>query len=132
MYKRQTNDIRQVQTSGIQADLDLAQGLHRGEGANGLAARKAIIHNRICLLYTSMLAIGHRTDSGIDVRVHPAMIPASHPLAGVSGAMNAMKAEGCLLYTSVDILSPPVRTSDDDVGTRLASTGDIRREIRPV
>ena len=44
---RGTNDIRQVQTSGIQANLDLAQGFHRGEGANGLAARKAIIHNRI-------------------------------------------------------------------------------------
>ena len=41
-----------------------------------------------------MLAIGHRTDSGIDVRVHPAMIPASHPLAGVSGAMNAVYVVG--------------------------------------
>lgn len=41
-----------------------------------------------------MLAIGHRTGSGIDVRVHPAMIPASHPLAGVSGAMNAVYVVG--------------------------------------
>ena len=41
-----------------------------------------------------MLAIGRRTDSGIDVRVHPAMIPASHPLAGVSGAMNAVYVVG--------------------------------------
>lgn len=40
------------------------------------------------------LAIGRRTDSGIDVRVHPAMIPASHPLAGVSGAMNAVYVVG--------------------------------------
>ena len=41
-----------------------------------------------------MLAIGRRTDSGIDVRVHPTMIPASHPLAGVSGAMNAVYVVG--------------------------------------
>lgn len=41
-----------------------------------------------------MLAIAHRTESGIDVRVHPAMIPASHPLAGVSGAMNAVCVVG--------------------------------------
>ena len=41
-----------------------------------------------------MLAIGHRTGSGIDMRVHPAMIPATHPLAGVSGAMNAVYVVG--------------------------------------
>lgn len=41
-----------------------------------------------------MLAIGRRTDGGIDIRVHPAMIPAAHPLAGVSGAMNAVYVVG--------------------------------------
>lgn len=41
-----------------------------------------------------MLAIGRRTDSGVDIRVHPAMIPATHPLANVSGAMNAVYVVG--------------------------------------
>ena len=41
-----------------------------------------------------MLAIGRRTDEGVDIRVHPAMIPANHPLAGVSGAMNAVYVVG--------------------------------------
>ena len=41
-----------------------------------------------------MLAIGRRTDEGVDIRVHPAMIPASHPLAGVNGAMNAVYVVG--------------------------------------
>ena len=41
-----------------------------------------------------MLAIGRKTDEGIDVRVHPAMIAAAHPLAGVSGAMNAVYVVG--------------------------------------
>lgn len=41
-----------------------------------------------------MLAIGRRTDSGADIRVHPAMIPTTHPLANVSGAMNAVYVVG--------------------------------------
>jgi homoserine dehydrogenase len=41
-----------------------------------------------------LLAIAHRTASGIDVRVHPAMIPATHPLAKVSGVYNAIYVTG--------------------------------------
>src|ERR1700742_726277 len=40
-----------------------------------------------------LLAICERTDSGVAVRVHPAMIPRSHPLAGVGGAYNAVFVE---------------------------------------
>jgi homoserine dehydrogenase len=41
------------------------------------------------------LAIAERsaTGSGVSVRVHPAMIPRSHPLAGVGGAFNAVFVE---------------------------------------
>ena len=41
-----------------------------------------------------LLAIARRRDGGVDVRVHPAMIPADHQLAAVSGAMNAVYAVG--------------------------------------
>ena len=41
-----------------------------------------------------MLAVARRTEQGADVRVHPAMIPAAHQLAGVSGAMNAVFVVG--------------------------------------
>ena len=41
-----------------------------------------------------LLAIGRRADSGIDVRVHPAMLPASHPMASVNGVYNAVYVEG--------------------------------------
>ena len=41
-----------------------------------------------------LLAIAHRTDSGIDVRVHPTMLPKSHPLSGVNGVMNAIYVVG--------------------------------------
>ncbi len=41
-----------------------------------------------------LLAIGRRTDKGIDVRVHPTMLPASHPMASVNGVYNAVYVEG--------------------------------------
>jgi len=41
-----------------------------------------------------LLAIANRTDGGIDVRVHPTMIPKSHPLSGVNGVYNAIYVTG--------------------------------------
>ena len=41
-----------------------------------------------------LLAIAHRTESGIDVRVHPTMIPKSHQLATVNGVFNAIYVVG--------------------------------------
>jgi len=40
-----------------------------------------------------LLAICERCDGGVSVRVHPAMIPRSHPLAAVAGAYNAVFVE---------------------------------------
>ena len=41
-----------------------------------------------------LLAIAHRTDKGIDVRVHPTMIPLSHQLSAVNGVFNAIYVVG--------------------------------------
>ncbi len=41
-----------------------------------------------------LLAIAHRTDTGIDVRVHPTMIPKDHQLASVNGVFNAIYCVG--------------------------------------
>jgi homoserine dehydrogenase len=41
-----------------------------------------------------LLAIANRTDSGIDVRVHPTMVPAGHQLAKVAGVFNAIYVVG--------------------------------------
>lgn len=41
-----------------------------------------------------LLGVGTRTAAGIEARVHPALIPATHMLAGVNGAMNAVYAVG--------------------------------------
>jgi len=40
-----------------------------------------------------MLAIAERVDGGVTVRVHPALVPLDHPLAGVRGAFNAVFVE---------------------------------------
>src|SRR5262249_61580958 len=40
-----------------------------------------------------LLAICERSDGGVSVRVHPAMIPRVHPLAGVREAYNAVFVE---------------------------------------
>lgn len=41
-----------------------------------------------------LLAHAYRTDAGIDVRVHPTMIPESHQLATVNGVFNAIYTVG--------------------------------------
>ncbi len=41
-----------------------------------------------------LLAVGRKTAEGVEVRVHPAMIPATHQLAAVGGAMNAVLVVG--------------------------------------
>lgn len=40
-----------------------------------------------------LLAVAERVDDGVIVRVHPAMLPRSHPLASVRGAYNAVFVE---------------------------------------
>jgi homoserine dehydrogenase len=49
-----------------------------------------------------LLAICERTDEGVAVRVHPAMIPRTHPLAAVGAAYNAVfvdaKSAGQLMF----------------------------------
>ena len=41
-----------------------------------------------------LLALAHRGPEGVDVRVHPTMIPITHQLATVSGVMNAIYVVG--------------------------------------
>lgn len=41
-----------------------------------------------------LLALAKETNGELDVRVHPTMIPASHPLAAVRGVYNAIFVEG--------------------------------------
>jgi homoserine dehydrogenase len=68
-----------------------AADVHR-EGITGvtqadIASARALGH------VVKLLAICERSDGGVSVRVHPAMIPGTHPLAGVREAYNAVFVE---------------------------------------
>jgi homoserine dehydrogenase len=68
-----------------------AADVHR-EGITGvtpadIASARALGH------VVKLLAICGRNEAGVSVRVHPAMIPRSHPLAGVREAYNAVFVE---------------------------------------
>lgn len=41
-----------------------------------------------------LLGVARNTDSGVEVRVHPMLIPSDHPLAGVNDAFNAVFVHG--------------------------------------
>ena len=41
-----------------------------------------------------LIGTAERVGSGVNVRVHPAMVPVEHPLAGIRGATNAVFIEG--------------------------------------
>jgi len=60
----------------------------RGVSAEDVAAARAMDH------VVKLLAICERTSTGgVSVRVHPAMVPRHHPLAGVRDAYNAVFVE---------------------------------------
>jgi homoserine dehydrogenase len=68
--------------------------VHR-EGISGIEAADVAYANRLGYA-VKLLAIAELVDGGpeLSVRVHPAMVPRSHPLAAVRGAFNAVFIEG--------------------------------------
>ena len=88
-----------------------------------------------------LLAIVERAgDDAVSVRVHPAMVPRSHPLAGVRGAFNAVFIEGeaageLMLYGQgaggLPTASAVVGDVIDAVRNRLAGTTAPAPDRRP-
>src|SRR5215831_13132845 len=68
-----------------------AADVHR-EGITGVTPAD-IASARALGRIVKLLAICERSGDGVAVRVHPAMIPRSHPLAAVGGAYNAVFVE---------------------------------------
>jgi homoserine dehydrogenase len=77
-----------------------ASDVHR-EGITEVTAAD-IASAKVLGRIVKLLAICERTDEGVAVRVHPAMIPRTHPLATVGGAYNAVfvdaKSAGQLMF----------------------------------
>ncbi len=73
--------------SRVTADKVFTEGIRK-------IAPKDITYARDVGRAIKLLAIAARTSDGIDVRVHPAMVPLSHPLASVGGVYNAIYVVG--------------------------------------
>jgi homoserine dehydrogenase len=64
------------------------------EGISGVRAVDVAFADRLGYV-VKLLAIAERVEGGdLSVRVHPAMVPRTHPLASVHGAFNAVFVEG--------------------------------------
>jgi len=69
-----------------------AADVHREGISEVTSADVAAARSMGCVV--KLLAIAERTGAGVGVRVHPAMIPRTHPLGGVREAYNAVFVEG--------------------------------------
>lgn len=76
---------------GFHARLDVDQILC--EGIMGLQARD-VDYARELGYEVKLLAIARRDEAGIEARVHPALVPFSHPIAAVAGVNNAIFVTG--------------------------------------
>lgn len=63
------------------------------EGISGITATDISFARRLGYV-VKLLAIAESVDGGVGVRVHPAMVPATHPLAAVRDSYNAVFVEG--------------------------------------
>ncbi len=94
-----------------------------------------------------LLAIAELEDGEVSARVHPAMIPAAHPLASVRDAFNAVFVEGdkvgqLMFYgrgaggdpTAASVVGDLIRVSRHVAfgGRVIARAGRVSRRIRPM
>ncbi|MDP9387445.1 MAG: homoserine dehydrogenase [Actinomycetota bacterium] len=63
------------------------------EGITGVTAADIDVARRLGFV-VKLLAIAERVDRSVAVRVHPAMVPLTHPLAAVRDSFNAVFVEG--------------------------------------
>ncbi|MGA1362974.1 MAG: homoserine dehydrogenase [Ilumatobacteraceae bacterium] len=63
------------------------------EGISGITAADIAVARRLGYV-VKLLAIAEQHDGAVSVRVHPAMVPLTHPLASVRDSYNAVFVEG--------------------------------------
>src|SRR5450759_6030199 len=99
VYKRQTEDVGGKDAAAKMAIL-ASIGFHSRtglddvdyEGISGVTSAD-IAHGARLGLVAKLLGVAKLVDGRMNVRVYPAFIPRSHPLAGVTGAYNAVFLE---------------------------------------
>lgn len=75
----------------FQSRVDLGQVYHEGIRKIG---HEDIAYARELGYVIKLVAIAKEQDGGLELRVHPAMLPADHPLASVNDVFNAIYARG--------------------------------------
>ncbi len=107
------------------------------EGIRSLATRD-FVHARELGYAIRMLATARQTPAGLDLRVHPALVPLQDPMAGVEGALNVVSVSGDLVGAVVlegpgagaGATSSAVVADILDIAGRLASGQAPRRPHR--
>jgi len=79
--------------ASIAFDLPVVAGDVHREGIAGITAED-VAYGRQLGYVVKLLAVADAVDDGINVRVHPSLIPADHPLAAVRDSFNAVFIEG--------------------------------------
>ena len=108
------------------------------DGIGSLAARD-FVHARDLGYAIRMLATARRTPLGLDLRVHPTLVPTQDPMARVEGVLNAVAVSGDLIGSVVlegpgagaGATSSAVVADILEVAGRLASEQAPRR-LRPI
>lgn len=65
------------------------------EGIDGITAGDAAYARRFGF-HVKLLGVAKEIDGGLEVRVHPTLLPAGHPLSSVGGVQNAVAVQGDL------------------------------------
>lgn len=101
------------------------------EGIRGLR-REDIEYARTLGYVIKLLAVGKKRESGLELRVHPALLPQNHPLANVRGVYNAVfihadQAGDLLFYGRGAGMMPTasaVMSDVMDIAKRISSGND--------
>jgi homoserine dehydrogenase len=75
-----------------------------------------------------LLGVASRTDSGIEQRVHPTMVPKSSTIARIDGVTNAVAIEGD--FVGQIVLSGPGAGGDPTASSVMSDIVDIARGVR--
>jgi homoserine dehydrogenase len=127
--------------AGVAFGYDVADTEVLREGITAVRAVDVEVAERFGYVIKPLAVVERIDDDSLSVRVHPAMVPKMHPLAGVRGAFNAVFVEGeaageLMLYGQgaggLPTASAVVGDLIDAVRNRLAGTSAPVPERKPV
>ena len=80
--------------AGVAFGYDVSEDAVLREGITGISADDVDFATRSGYVIKLLAIVERSGDDGLSVRVHPALVPNAHPLAGVRDAFNAVFIEG--------------------------------------